>query len=343
MAIDNQQDLSQEPIRTFPAFLAWMKPRKEELNAAFTAFVKECPPEDEASLLGDHKLKFIEQHPEQRIPVAEAVRNGKIDLQAVLADREGMVKKIGFVSGGEVFLDLSFSDLSNLPKDLKGAFLQGVVLSGSNLESTNLEDANMQAVKAVGVNFKNANLENANLAHALLRNANFTIAILKKAQVVQAYLTGAKLCGADCSDASFCLSVLYKTDFSQADCSDADFAGAVLEEADLSQAICKKAWFVRSSLLEAKLCRADCSDASFFLSFLCKTDFSQADCSNADFAGAVLDRKKDALHNAKVTERTLDSLRQIFLLEMTQNSTTAPPSHSASPPEKQGPQAKRSK
>lgn len=114
----------------------------------------------------------------------------------------------------------------HLSKDLRGAQLDEVDISGANLASADLSEANLKksilkGTKLNRANLTKANLENAILYQADLRNAKLTNANLKNANLIKANLRNASMVGANLGNA-----VLIDSDLSGANLTGANMEGA---------------------------------------------------------------------------------------------------------------------
>ena len=146
----------------------------------------------------------------------------KIDIQAVLTVLGR--RKHSFGNGEEHPLDLCTTDLRRA--DLRGAKMQGVLLSYTHLEGADLDDAHLEGAK-----LRYAYLEIANLYSAHLEEAN-----LSEAHLESAYLRDAHLERADLSKAHLERATLIHAHLEEANLSEAKLRGVDLEGANLKKA-----------------------------------------------------------------------------------------------------------
>jgi hypothetical protein len=120
----------------------------------------------------------------------------------------------------------------SLSKDLRGAKLDEIDISGKSLVSANLSEASLKKsilkdTKLGRANLSKANLEGAILYQSDLNGANLNSANLKNANLIKANLKNATLIGADLSKA-----ILIEADFSGA-----NLTGAAMEKAKTNGAV----------------------------------------------------------------------------------------------------------
>lgn len=153
-------------------------------------------------------------------------------------------------------------------QNLTGAWLEGIDLSGANMENVCL----------YGAVLRFAHLERTNLSRADLRFADLRGAVLDEAELQDALLEGCNLSGAS----------IRKGVLRYANATGADLEGADLEEADLLSAHLMDVNLSRTNLKHmmgsmANFWKADLSNAN-----LEQTDLIGANLSNTDFTGADL-------------------------------------------------------
>ena len=103
-------------------------------------------------------------------------------------------------------------------KDLRGAPLNNLDLSGVDLREAVLNYANFQDSNLKNVDFRGAYLSGVNLSEANLAGANFSGCMISSVN-----LSGANLSGAQLADTNFLGANLRKANFSQANLENASF------------------------------------------------------------------------------------------------------------------------
>ena len=131
--------------------------------------------------------------------------------------------------------------------DLRGTFLENLVLFAARLSSVDLSGAQLSGANLQAVDLRRANLFNADLSRSALQGAD-----LREANLWQARLNGAKLWAAQLSEAS-----LQKADLRDVGLDDADLRDAFLSNADLTDAHLSRTDLSGATLREAKLNGAD--------------------------------------------------------------------------------------
>jgi uncharacterized protein YjbI with pentapeptide repeats len=193
------------------------------------------------------------------------------------------------------------------PRQLAGAYLEGVSWSGINLESANLAECDLTAA-----DLRRANLERANASKAALHKSRLIGACLHHFIAQEADLSEADLSNCDAVSANFCSANLRRADFTQAllwanftgsALTAAIFHGADLVGADLSSSIIKGADFSEANLSEAilsglRLSEARWEGARFTEAFMEDCDLEYMTLPAAEFEGANL-------HKALLTGSTM--------------------------------------
>ena len=180
--------------------------------------------------------------------------------------------------------DFSGSDLTgaNLGRaNLAGADFTEATLDNCNAGRARMREAFMGDARAVGADFSGADLAEADLTGINARGANFTGArfkegVLQNAHLVEANLTDARLGDADLRGADLGMATLRGADLHGANLGGARLAGADLTGARMARATLKNA-----DLTDARLANADLSGADLTGSALRGTDFTGADLFDA--------------------------------------------------------------
>lgn len=116
----------------------------------------------------------------------------------------------------------------HLSKDLRGAKIDEVDISGANLAFADLSEANLKKSILKNTNFNRADLTKANLEGAILYQAD-----LRDAKLANANLKNANLTRADLKKASLVGANLNNAALIEADLSGANLTGATMEGAKL--------------------------------------------------------------------------------------------------------------
>lgn len=223
--------------------------------------------------------------------------------------RAGKIAEFNAKRPSRTTLDFFAADLAHLclqGVDLSGANLEKADFSGSDLTGANLGRANLAGAdfteatldnckagkarmreafmgdaRAVGADFSGADLAEADLTGINARGANFTGArfkegVLQNAHLIEANLTDARLGDADLRGADLGMATLCG-----ADLHGANLGGARLAGADLTGARMARATLKHADLTDARLANADLSGADLTGSALRGTDFTGADLFDA--------------------------------------------------------------
>lgn len=152
------------------------------------------------------------------------------------------------------------------PKQLAGAYLDGISWPGGDLQEANLQETDLTQA-----DLQRANLNSAFANKAKLRQVRFTGATLNGFIAKQANLSAATLSHCQARSANFLSANLQRTDFSKSrlwgcnftasDLTAALFRGANLSGADLTSAIVSEADFSEADLTEAVLSNLRLSEA----------------------------------------------------------------------------------
>jgi hypothetical protein len=153
------------------------------------------------------------------------------------------------------------------PPDCQGLELQGVVLSGIDMNWTDFKGADLFRAYMVGTDLRRAHLESADLRLANLYRAQLDGAGLRYANLVQADLTEAALGNAR----------LYEADLREASLLDADLFGAALARADLRGADLRGADLRGADLTDVRLSGAQLEGAVYNLFTLWPSGFDPAE------------------------------------------------------------------
>ena len=151
-------------------------------------------------------------------------------------------------------------------------------LRGANLERVNLSGACLIEAGFSGARCAKSTLTRANLVHANLSGADFTGANLIGACLIGACLIRTNLTGACSVRANLSRAVLSRACLIGANLSGADLTGACLIGANLSRADLTGATLARANLTEVALYRANLAEA----------DLSGVDLTNVDLVGVDL-------------------------------------------------------
>jgi len=198
-------------------------------------------------------------------------------------------------------------------RDLRGANLECVNLSGACLieadfsgarcAKSTLTRANLARANLSGADFTGANLIGACLIGACLIRTNLTGACSVRANLSRADLSGACLIRANLSRADLSGACLIRADLSRA-----DLSGACLIRADLSRAVLSRACLIganlsgadltgacliganlsRADLTGATLARANLTEVALYRANLAEADLSGVDLTNVDLVGVDL-------------------------------------------------------
>jgi uncharacterized protein YjbI with pentapeptide repeats len=149
------------------------------------------------------------------------------------------------------------------PKQLAGAYLEGVSWPGIGLEGANLSECDLTAADLGG-----ANLQCVTASRANLRQARLIKACLNQFIAEGADLGGADLCHARAEAVKF--------------------VAANLEQANLSWSQLQGSLFFECNLTAAAFCHSILLRADFTGSILKHADFSEADLTRSDLSGLCL-------------------------------------------------------
>ena len=177
-----------------------------------------------------------------------------------------------------------------LTRQLSGADLRLVNLSGSNIERSDLAGADLSYAHLESANLLSVSLKLADLSWASCSDANLGEADLTSANLSSADFSGAVLANADLSHAS-----LQFTKLAGANLYRALLAGAVGITADLSHATLTEANLMGADLRNAKLTGADLTHAKLTGVQLMYSDLSGSNLSGADLSGAILELDRSEL------------------------------------------------
>jgi uncharacterized protein YjbI with pentapeptide repeats len=186
-------------------------------------------------------------------------------------------------------------------RDLSGADMSGMRLTGLNFKNANLDSADMSDSELVSVDFTGANLYDAsftgaNLRGADLREATFDFANFNKANLTDADLSGTNINGATFTEANLSGANLNRANisntwFNRANLTGANLSetsgqgvsGASFNEADLTNANLAGAGFGRSSFTGTQFIRANLENVDFTESRISDSDFTDANLTDAKF------------------------------------------------------------
>ncbi len=199
---------------------------------------------------------------------------------------------------GSHFRSLNLSGTNLREKDLRDAYLPGVILSRAYLTGAKLQRANLEGADLTG-----AILNEAHMARAKLRGAKLEKAFLNDAELGNASLLEAVMNGADLRRAKLKVAMMSEAHLEHANLSNAELDYAFLSMAylncatlnltKLTSALLANAHLRDADLREADLSRADLTDADLSGANLGGADLSDADLSGANLGGADL---SDAMH-----------------------------------------------
>ena len=166
-------------------------------------------------------------------------------------------------------------------------------LRGANLECVNLSGACLIEADFSGARCAKSTLTRANLARANLSGADFTGANLIGACLIGACLIRTNLTGACSVRANLSRADLSGACLIRADLSRADLSGACLIRADLSRAVLSRACLIganlsRADLTGATLARANLTEVALYRANLAEADLSGVDLTNVDLVGVDL-------------------------------------------------------
>ncbi len=186
-----------------------------------------------------------------------------------------------FVQEHEVFKDLHIN--------LRGSWLNGVVLRDARLEKADLSSVHLQRA-----DLWNAHLEGAELARACLQEVH-----LAKARLQGARLWAARLQGADLWDTRLQGAHLMEAHLQGAYLRGVLLQGAILREACLQGAILQEACLQGADIDKAKLQGVTCSKGTepsgWFLARIKKSIGKQSDLSGVVFEGGLSQKELDFL------------------------------------------------
>lgn len=177
--------------------------------------------------------------------------------------------------------------------------LEGIRLTGSDLQRSDLSSFTLNKINLIEANLKNAQLEEAQL-----QTAKLTDAILSEANLNGADLTGAWLFNADLSNSSLRGATLRKASLQQANLKGADLSPASEGEEKVKKTDLRNAKLQGANLQDANLNQAILTDAKLGLpdtpqeeqeklrakgiEFRDKTDLRNANLTSAELRGADL-------------------------------------------------------
>ena len=168
-------------------------------------------------------------------------------------------------------------------RDLRGANLECVNLSGACLI-----EADFSGARCAKSTLTRANLARANLSGADFTGANLIGACLIGACLIRTNLTGACSVRANLFGAELSGATLVRADFSRAVLSRACLIGANLSGADLTGACLIGANLSRADLTGATLARANLTEVALYRANLAEADLSGVDLTNVDLVGVDL-------------------------------------------------------
>ena len=173
--------------------------------------------------------------------------------------------------------------------DLRGANLEGIVLSDSLCECSDLSQSNLRRadLRRTGLwmcNLKGADLSGSDLSDSWAKGSHLQDANLRAAEMSSVEFTpDCRLSGANLSGAN-----LRKANLKGATLMGADLAGSDLTGANLSATYLAEAYLSRANLRKANLTRANLTGADLIGADLASANLTDANLTGANLSGANL-------------------------------------------------------
>lgn len=191
-------------------------------------------------------------------------------------------------------------DNSSIQPDLSQAMLNGLDLSGYNLNAvqlwgaffgqTKLIGANLSSIIATNAAFEEANLSMANMSGSNFSRSNFSRANLYRVNLQYTYLYGTVLKQVNLNEANLDESILYEADLSFASLDRATLVKTNLSRANLNFAVLAHADLHDANLSGAHLANANLQDAYLSHAYLTGANFTDASLHQAHLDNANLKR-----------------------------------------------------
>lgn len=186
--------------------------------------------------------------------------------------------------------NLSNLDLQGL--DLSGANLQDANLSNVDFSNSNLRQANLSGANLYLTNFSGSDLSQANFENASAKSANFSAAILKQASFLDTTATYANFSDADFSDAS-----IENSNFSDSNLTAATFANASITATKFNYATLDQSNFGTANVSDSSFNSASTTGATLPSSqpIASNSDGGETDTSvSEDESGTSLEEASDS-------------------------------------------------